>query len=409
MVDIGGTDTDVIVVGAGLAGLAAAIDLQAAGFDVQLFERADRPGGRVATDFVDGFRLDRGFQILNTAYPQVRRRLDLDALDVRPLTAGALVRQDGRLRPIGNPLRQPSSIASTLSAHLLSLSELLHLGGYSARVSGPMRSLPTEEITAAEAFDQAHLGGAVMTRFLKPFLTGVLLESELQTSRRYVDLVWRTFVRGQSVLPAAGMGAIALQLAGQLIPGTLRLSTEVTRVDPTSVIAADSTVTARAVLIAADPVVAAGWLSIEPPVMHSVTTYYHSPSESPLDQPTIVLDGSGTSRVINSVVLTEAVAEYAPRGRTLVSSSILGGPVDEAQVRREIGLLYGVDSSDWPLVGVVEVKEATPSFAPGSPIAADPRVGGFYVAGDRRATPSLQGALASGTAVARRLIRDLTP
>jgi hypothetical protein len=95
-----------------------------------------------------------------------------------------------------------------------------------------MRSLPTEEISGAEAFAHAHLGGAVMTRFLKPFLTGVLLESELETSRRYVDLVWRTFVRGHSVLPSAGTGAIAAQLAGQLIPGTLRVSTEVSRHQP---------------------------------------------------------------------------------------------------------------------------------------------------------------------------------
>jgi hypothetical protein len=121
-----------------------------------------------------------------------------------------------------------------------------------------------------------------------------------------------------------------------------------------------------------------------------------------------VLDGAGTSPVINSVVLTEAVAEYAPLGRTLVSSSVLGGPIDEAEMRGAIGRLYGVDPSDWSLVGVVEAKAATPAFAPGTPIAADPRVGAFYVAGDHRATPSIQGALASGTAVARRLMHDLT-
>ena len=398
---------DVVVIGAGLAGLAATIDLQRAGLEVRLVERSSAPGGRVATDLVDGFRLDRGFQVLNTAYPQVRRRLDLDALDVRTLTPGALVSYGGRLRRVSNPLRQPRSTPRILTDKLLPLPDLVRLGLYSARTVGPRRAMSHRDKSALDAFARAGLGGAATDRFLKPFLTGVLLEDELDTSRRFVDLVWRSFVRGQSVLPARGMGDIGRQLAGQLREGTLQLDTTVTNVGPTTVETDTDRYEARAVVVATDPGTAANWLGSTPPAMRDVTTYYFSPTESPLAEATIVLDGEGKGPLINTVVLTEAVPEYAPPGRTLVSASVLGPPINEVHVQRHLTHLYSEPTNDWPLVATVHVRGALPAFLPGAPITAEPMANGMYVAGDHRATPSIQGALASGTAIARRVLVDL--
>jgi phytoene dehydrogenase-like protein len=395
---------EIVVIGAGLAGLAAAFDLQAAGREVLVVEKAATPGGRVATDVVHGFRLDRGFQVLSTAYPQVRRRLDLDALRAVPLTAGALVRYDGKLRRIGNPLRDLTSAPATVGDHLLPMADLLHLGGYSARTAGPLRRMASEDVSADDAFRTARLNGAASQRFLRPFLSGVLLEDALSTSRRFVDLVWRTFVRGRSVLPADGMGSIGDQLAGRLTSGTVEFDTPVTTVRADAVETAEGTIRARHVVVATDPATAARWARLTTPTMRSVTTYYHCPPQAPLREATIVLDGERSGPVINSVVLTAAVPGYAPDGRALVSSSVLDDDGDEGRVRRHLAHLYGCPTDDWELVDRVAVDQALPAFLPGSPLSRPATVDGVYVAGDHRATPSIQGALASGTAAARAIL-----
>lgn len=397
------------MVGAGLAGLVATLDLVAAGLDVVLVESADRVGGRVVTDHVDGFRLDRGFQVLNTSYPQVRRRLDLAALDVRALTPGALVRYDGRLRRIANPLRAPSAVGPTLASGLFGPLALARLGAYSARAGlRPVRTLAgAADVSAAEAFTRAGLGGAVTGRFLEPFLAGVLLEDQLETGRHFVDLVWRSFVRGQSVLPAAGIGAVAAQLADRLPPGALRLRTPATAVRPDGVETVDGPIPARAVVVATDPLTAAGWFGHPAPDMRSVTTFYHATTAPPLDESTIVLDGDRLGPVINSVVLTTALPEYAPTGTALISSSVLDPSATEGEVRAHLAHMYGSPTDRWHLVARVDVPRALPAFRPGQPLAAAPTVDGVYVAGDHRATPSTQGAMASGTAIARHVRRAL--
>ena len=402
-------DTDVVVVGAGLAGLVAALDLTAAGLDVVVLDRADRVGGRVVTDRVDGYVLDRGFQVLNTSYPQVRKRLDLDAMGARRLTPGALVRHDGRLRRIGNPLRQPASLAGQLAGNLLSPVDLARLGRYSAR-SG-MRSAAhlscARDISAREAFRDAGLGGAATERFLAPFLSGVLLEDQLVTSRRYVDLVWRSFVRGESVLPADGMGAIGTQLAAALPAGIVRLGREVTALHSDGVDTDGGRLNARAVVLASDPRTAAALLGRPEPTMRSVVTFYFDTVDSPLDEPTIVLDGEKSGPVVNTVVLTAVNPDFAPSGHTLISASALGLDTTEADVRRHLAHLYGTSTANWEMLDRVAVPDALPALEPGQALNQGPCVGDLFVAGDHRMTPSIQGAMASGTAVARAVGRHL--
>ncbi len=400
---------DVVVVGAGTAGLVAAIDLCRAGLDVRVVDRAPHCGGRVATDEVDGYRLDRGFQVLNTSYPQVRRRLDLDALDVRALTPGALVRYDGRLRRVANPLRAPLSAPVSVASGVLGPADLVRLAAYSATAGfgSPARIQARPDISSAAAFEAAGITSDLVDRLLRPFLAGVLLESELATSRRFVDLVWRSFVRGQSVLPARGIGRIGDQLADQLPAGTTLLNTEVHAVERTSVHTADGTLQARAVVVAADPRSASAWLGTAAPVMRPVVTFYHRAPEPVLGESVIVLDGEAQGPVVNTVELTPAVPDYAPPGCTLVSSSVLDPMVREQDVRRHLDRLYGTSTSRWELVARVQVTEALPALMPGMPLRRPAAVDGLYVAGDHRATPSLQGAMASGTAVARAVVADL--
>lgn len=406
------TRHDAVVVGAGVAGLVCAAHLQRAGLDVVVLEAADRVGGRVATDTVDGFTLDRGFQVLNTAYPALRREVDLADLDLRAFTPGAAVRgDDGRLHQLVNPLRQPWTLPRTALDGLLPLADRLRLVRCTADiVLRPGRAtLDRPDVSAGQALTDAGLDGAATERFLRPFLAGVLLERELDTAARYAALVWRTFVTGTVTVPSRGMAALPQHLAGRLAPDTMRLETPARSVTGAGVDTAEGRLDAHAVVVAADPCTAAQLLpGLPAPTMRSVTTHYHVADTSPARTPVLHLDGAG-GPVLNTVVLTAAAPSYSPDHRALVSSSVLGvpGEVDETRVRTEVARLYGCDTRGWRHLHTSEVPGAQPALraptAPGLRLPVD--LGdGLFVTGDHRDSPSLQGAMAGGRRTARAVL-----
>lgn len=402
---------DVIVVGAGLAGLRAAQLLCRRGLDVALLDAADRPGGRVATDIVDGFRLDRGFQVLNTSYPELRAAADLDALELAPFEPGAAIRgADGRLHTFTNPARRPASTWATATDDLLPVTDRAKLVAWTARVlaTPPARTAAYTARSAAEDLAAAGLDGPVVERFLRPFLSGVLGEAALTTSAAFVRLVWRSFALGTVAVPAGGMGALPAQLAGGLPDGVLRLGERVSSVRPGTVRTGDGAVTGRAVVVATDPVTAGELLpGLDVPPMHSLTTYYHVPPVTPARSPLLHLDGTG-GPVANTVVLTAAAPSYAADGRALVSSTVLGTAAPEPLVRRELARIYGVTTDGWEHLHTAEVHAALPSFPAGQPVRRDVGLGDFlFVAGDHRDTPSTQGALLSGRRAADAVLTAL--
>ena len=212
---------DVVVVGAGLAGLAAAGRLQEAGLDVVVVERSDAVGGRVRTDVVDGFRLDRGFQLLNPAYPEAKRVLDLDALDLQPFLAGLMACTQDKRHSLGDPLRLPTSIPSSLTAPIGSMKEKLAFGTWVAGLGlgsdDPIRD--GEDRPLIEELRARGIGGALTDTVLRPFLSGVLAETELTSSQRMVSMLLRAFARGNPSVPALGMQAMPEQLEARLAPG----------------------------------------------------------------------------------------------------------------------------------------------------------------------------------------------
>ncbi len=399
--------TDVVVVGAGLAGLACALRLSAAGVDVELREAGDRVGGRVRTDDVDGMLLDRGFQVHNTGYPEAQRVLDHAALDLRPFVPGALVRVGDRLHRVGDPRRVPSWAPATVAAPIGSVKDKALIAVLAARAAlqRPEALLSAPETTTYEALRARGLSEEVVDRFFRPFLSGVFLEDRLETSSRFFDLVWRSFARGTQCVPAAGVGAIPAQLAARLPSGSLRLEAPVAQVAPGQV---DGRAV-RAVVVATDPTTAGRLLPELPvPRMQGVTTHYHLASEPPVREAAIVLDGERSGPVVNTVVLTNAAPSYAP-GRHLVSSSVVSGDASEPAVRAHLGRLYDVDTRPWEHVATYDVREALPSQAPPlgrlrRPVRLAP---GLHVAGDHRDSASLQGALVSGRRAALSVLADL--
>ena len=401
---------EVLVVGAGLAGLSAAVRLRAAGCDVHVLEAADHAGGRLTTARVDGFVVDRGFQVLNTGYPRAAD-LDLPALDLGWFDRGAIVRVDGRAHRVVDPRSRPSAAPGTVTAPIGSFPEKAALAAFSVRAGyAPVdRLLRRTERTAEEALGTAGLGGDMLERFLRPFLAGVLLEAELTTSSRYLDLLWRSFVRGRIGLPAAGMQAVGEQLAARVEGERVHLATPVRSVAPGSVQTDHGSCRADAVVVATDPATAARLLpGIEASAPRQVTTHVHVLPESPWSEPLIVLGQPG-GRLVNSVVLTDAQPAYSPDGRALVASSSLSATA-EPEMRDEIARAHDVATRDLEHLTTVTVVGAQPAALPPLEMRRPVDLGnGIYVCGDHRDTPSIQGAMASGARAARAVLRALRP
>ncbi|RSN04845.1 amine oxidase [Nonomuraea sp. WAC 01424] len=400
----------VIVVGAGMAGLACAVRLHEAGVPVRVLEASDGVGGRVRTDIVDGFRLERGYQVFNTAYPEARRVLDLDALDLRPLASGVIVQGAAGAKarvmlPWRHPLHALSGLLTGLGtprddAVLAALTARDLLLPASALRGGPDRRAD-DELRAWGMSDR------MIECLMRPFLAGVLLERDLETSSRIFHLFWRSFARGTIGLPALGMGRIPEQLADRLPLGAVTLGARVTEVSPDGVRLADgATVEAPAVVVAADPRVAGELLSeIDVPPMRAVTTFYHAAPRSPVREPIQIIDATGA--VTDTLVLTDAAPEYSADGRALVSTSVLGLTTDEGPVRRRLDEIYG-DTSGWEHVATYPVPAALPAMRAPYPLRRPVRLrAGLYVCGDHRDTGSLQGALVSGRRAAEAVLDDL--
>ncbi|MFJ7988499.1 NAD(P)/FAD-dependent oxidoreductase [Streptomyces sp. NPDC096351] len=403
---------DVTVVGAGAAGLACAADLGAGGLRVRLLEADETVGGRMRTDRVAGFTVDRGFQVFNTSYPQVKRRLDLRALRLRPFTPGVLVQTEDGMRRFTDPSRRFRESADLLPGRLASGRDLLALSALTARdvlaPAGRLRARP--DTTTLTALAAAGVSPELVETFFRPFLSGVFLEDDLETSARFFHFVWRSMLRGTLCLPADGIGAVPAQLASRLRPGVLRTGTPVAALTPLGVALADGEEVRSPTVVVATGQRAAGELlpGFDVPRGRTVTTLYHAAAQPPLAEPVLVVDSR--RRFLNSCVLTAVHPGYSTDGRALVSTSVLGAPDTAAvdAVVRALGEVYGTDTGAWELVHRVTVHDALPAMPAPHPLSRTSRVGpGRYVCGDHRATGSLQGALASGTRAAREVLADL--
>ncbi|OQO95078.1 oxidoreductase [Saccharomonospora piscinae] len=404
----------VSVIGAGLAGLAAATHLAEAGVGVRVLERAEAPGGRVRTDHVDGFRLDRGFQVLLPAYPEFRRLVRPARLGLRGFTRGALVRDDGGMRLLAGPWHGPRAVQDVARFVREHPGDVLAL----ARLALRDAVLPASALRRAPEHTVGHdlrerCGTETVETLLRPFVAGVFLDPGLGTSARLFHLIWRSFVLGGAAVPELGMQALPQLLADRLPPGTVETGQEVAGLGEHEVrLTSGETVSADAVVVATDGTTAARLLpDIEPPAWHAVTTWYYRTERPPLSAPTLALDGTG-DLPLNSLVNSQAAPTYAPQGTSLVQASVPGiadsaGSLEPA-VRERLAVLYDTDTRDWGLLATYPIEHALPVLGPDTPLSRPVRVRrGRYVCGDHRDTPSIQGALVSGRRAAQAVLADL--
>ena len=363
---------DVAIVGAGLAGLCCARLLHQRGVPFLLLEASDGVGGRVRTDEVEGFRLDRGFQVFLTSYPEAKQVLDYDALDLKSFLPGALVRHAGQFHELTDPWRRPFAALRSLFSPVGSFADKLRVARLRSRcLSGTVEDrFRDPETTTLETLRDAGLSASMIERFFRPFLGGVFLDQELRTSSRMFHFVFRMFSLGTACLPANGMGAIPWQLASALPPGNVRLGAKVVRVRPGSVtLETGEELNARSVVVAVEGPAAAGLLGDDiPSGGQGVSCLYFAAQVPPVERPILVLNGEGRGPINNLCVPTVVARSYGPGNENLVSVTALGIPADEellrAEVRGQLGDWFGPAVKDWRHLRTYRIPYALPRQTP---------------------------------------------
>ncbi|MFJ3226815.1 NAD(P)/FAD-dependent oxidoreductase [Streptomyces sp. NPDC086783] len=440
-------DVDVVIVGAGAAGLAAAHHLTRAGLTTAVLEAAPHVGGRMATDKVDGFRLDRLGRLLSTSYPELRRTPGLDALALRSFSPGVLLHSEGRHHRAYAPLNPRSARgALTVVRALASAPRLPRPAGAAVRPGGPPGTSARPVGPLGRPVDQARLGAALarlaatppetllsrpelpaeralsargfpprtVEGFLRPLLAALLCDPALTTSSRCADLALHAFATGRLCVPEGGADALPELLAATLPPGTVRTGVHVTAVSTTSVTTRDhGELRCRSLLLATGARAAAGLLpGLRVPAFHPVTVVHHTADEPPLGEPALLLDADRSGPVAHTAVISQVDPTRAPAGRALITSTVLGTPPSAADldsaVRAQLARLYGTSTRRWELLGVHHDPEAVPAMPPPHDLRRPVRLlAGLYVCGDHRGTSTVHGALRSGRRAARALLTDL--
>ncbi|MFF7973824.1 FAD-dependent oxidoreductase [Streptomyces sp. NPDC007905] len=427
---------DVVIVGAGIAGLSAAHRLTSAGVTTAVLEAAPCAGGRMSTEKVDGFRLDRIGQLLSTSYPELRLTPGLGSLALRRFAPGVLLHRDGRTHRAG----APAGMGSTRSAlHVVRALASAPRGSSTApgRAAAPVggavdqarlgtalgriaatpveRLLSRPELPAAQALAARGVPARTTEGFLRPLLAALLCDPELTTSSRCADLALHFFASGRLCVPEGGAEVVPELLARALPPGTVRTGVRVTSVSTTSVTTAEhGVIRCRAVLVATDARAAAGLLpGLRVPDFHPLTVVHHTtddPAAVLATGTSLLLDADRGGPVAHTAVLSNVDPSRAPAGRVLISSTVLGTPPDgiDTAVRIHLSRLYGTSTRPWETLAVHHTPEAVPAMRPPHDLRRPVRLlAGLYVCGDHRDTSTVQGALHSAHRAASAILTDL--
>ena len=382
--------TEVLIVGAGLAGLNAAIHLEAAGVDVTVIESSDRAGGRVASDVIDGFTCDRGFQLINAQYPALQELNVLKELDFIEAPRVIEVSLGDRRHVIGDPRQVPWTVLDKATG---TISEKLALLRFIASRPKPGQSI-------GQALRST---GTCYERVLRPFLQGVFLTDPDNVDSIYGHSIIKSFINGKPGVPRNGVGELSKALAQRV--SNIVHNTRVDGIDQRSVHTNNGTFTANKILIATDATTATQLLGLtEVPRMAGCITWYHAVSENPSGNGRLIVDGERRGPIINSVVMSDISSSYAPKGQHLISTTT-DLNVTESDVRRHLAIMWGTSTHEWQFIAKYEIPAALPIHNVGRVLSQSMRINDHhFVAGDHRTVPSQQGALFSGRLVAQLIL-----
>ncbi|KAB5521057.1 hypothetical protein DKX38_025376 [Salix brachista] len=428
--------TGVIVIGAGLAGLAAATRLNSQNIPFVLLEASDAVGGRVRTDVVDGFLLDRGFQIFITAYPEAQKLLDYQALELQKFYSGARIYFDGQFHTVADPLCHffdsvkslTNPIGSVIDKLLIALTRIQVLGKSDDEITR------ADEVPTIDLLKKIGFSDSIVERFFQPFYGGIFFDRDLGTTSRLFDFIFKCLALGDNTLPAKGIGAIPNQLASKLPPDSILLNTRVVSVgldkDQTTPMPfvrlenGDVLQSELGVIVAIEEPHVNELLAetnvIEPvqskrPARSTVCLYFSADRDGiPVRDPVLFLNGSGKGIVNNMFFATNVAPSYGPLGKALVSVSLIGlfddrsdaDLIDEVVLELS-GWFGGSVVGSWKHMRTYRIGYAQPNQCPPTDLMKNPKIGpGLYLCGDHLTSATFDGALASGRRAAEALLRD---
>ena len=399
-----------MIVGAGLSGLSCALTLHQAGIPFQLLEASNAVGGRVRSDNVDGFTLDRGFQVYLSAYPAAGKLLDTEALQLHRFEPGALVFDGKKCHRVMDVFRRPTSLVTSALAPIGSMLDKLRVAKLRWQLSHQSETkIAHSPDQSTDSFLRAFgFSPRMIDSFFRCFYGGIFLENALDTSSRMFAFTFKMFTQGHATLPANGMGAIPAQLAANLPNKSIRTDTPVASVSTTSVTLADgSELQARAVVIATAAHHAAQWLpQLQAPEWRATTNLYFSAPTSPIQEAIIALNGSGHGSINSVCVPSDVCPHYAPSGSSLISVTLLGDQNQDTlidSVLEELSHWFGPEVNQWHHLRTDSIPHALPTQnANQSP--SPNQIDGIYLCGDHTHSASIEGAIRSGIETAESFI-----
>jgi phytoene dehydrogenase-like protein len=407
----------VAVIGAGLAGLRCALLLKEAGIDVHIFEREHQVGGRMRTEKVDGFLLDYGFHVMQTAYPTSQRTFDFEKLEAQAFEPGAIIVQKKKNKAkfwrMADPFRRPIQGALSGMNRFASPIDLLRV----ARLRFSVRKGKTDRVFEGRNQDtlsylkQQGFSQSIIERFFHPLFSGIFLEDDLRTNERMFRFVFRMMSKGNMVLPRGGIVAAPNQLAQRLGVDRIHLNSDVSIIDDTTVNINGKTKSFDAIVRAFNP--------NQVNEKRHVWTLHFDAEQSPLNSQHVLLNGDvkiNDGLIAHLAVPSDVQPEYAPEGRSLVTITVVGERADslgftsalevEDAVRKEVELWFPDTSLNWRLLAVQHIEHALPEVGSERPLLATPQIQGFEC-GDHMLHGSVEGALLSAEAVASAVVVHL--
>tara|TARA_B100000900_G_scaffold81101_1_gene65360 strand:+ start:1911 stop:3161 length:1251 start_codon:yes stop_codon:yes gene_type:complete len=405
---------EVVVIGAGIAGLRCAIELQSKGIQTIVLDASDRVGGRMKTDFHDGFRLDRGFQVLLTAYDECSSVLDYDTLKLGAFEPGALVWTGSRMEKLVDPWRRPRQLLTAALSPVGSFQDKLRVGGLREKLRRKAVSAiyEGEEKSTLEKLKEIGFSTPFIETFFRPFYGGIFLENDLSTGSKMFEFVFKMFGQGYAALPQDGISAIPLQLSKRLNPNTVRTKQRVVKLAPNNITTEEgSRFTAQHIVLATDMNSANKLAKNESLDRDWNGTYchYYAAQNSPLPEPFIALNGSGKGDITNIAVPTDVNRGYASDSESLICVST-SKPVSKDELAPELYSWFGNVSKDFRFLADYSIPHALPRQLPSDNAYGEAELrspAGHWICGDYRYSSSVQGAMASGRRVGEAVCKEV--